>query len=150
MIGKVGVLLAVLVSVAAGQDFIGLLAKIREERGFAENPCVGQTGISFVANTRGCSWFWQCNDENIVRQDRCPGEFHFNPANSICDYRENVNCELDVERPFLCPAERAVTVIPHPYSCELTKLKVCGFNNYKLYSPTGSMYTGQSVNLEVL
>lgn len=121
MIGKIGILIAVLVSAAAGQDFVGLLAKIKEERGFADNPCAENDGTSFVANTRGCSWFWQCSDENVVRQDRCPGDFYFNPDNGMCDYRENVNCEAYV-RPYLCPIGREVTVIPHPYSCELTNL----------------------------
>lgn len=120
MLGKSFILLAVLLSAAAGEDFVDMLTRIKDSRrGFeGENPCEGNVGTGFVRNNRGCSWFWQCSDENIVRQDRCPGEYHFNPTNQMCDFRDSANCDINNEQNYVCPPGRVVTVIPHPYSCE--------------------------------
>lgn len=71
MFGKI-LFVAFLITVS-GQDLDELIARVKAEGGFLDNPCAGREGPHFAINTRGCSWYFACNGENeVVRQDRCP------------------------------------------------------------------------------
>lgn len=113
-------LIVLLVGFVAAQDYNQFLAKIERDRGFNDDEaCSGRDELHFARNSRGCSWFFACNDLNqIISENRCPEGFHFNYAQQNCDYKVNVQCDLDDRWVNLvCPPERGIIVIPHPYTC---------------------------------
>lgn len=113
MIGRIFLISVFLVTFVSAQDIDKLLAKIGANR-YSENPC---TGERFAKNTRGCSWFFVCDDDNqVIQQNRCPENFYFSVERQLCDRRENVECDIP-KGPTECPDENGITVIPHPYSC---------------------------------
>lgn len=84
------------------------------------NPCRNRQGAHFAKNTRGCSWYFVCDDNNnLVSENRCDDGLHFNYNQQKCDYRSNVTCDLDDRyRNMTCPEEsRGINVIAHPYTC---------------------------------
>jgi len=114
MIAKTLLISALLVTFVSAQDIDTFLGKIREER-LADNPC---TGKPFARNTRGCSWFFVCNVDTgeVESQNRCPQDMYFDEEEQVCDYRENVQC--DIPSPTTeCPTENGIFVISHPHSC---------------------------------
>lgn len=122
MIGKSFVLLAALLSAAVAQESVDIFARnknSRKEFSGGEAACAENTGgTGFAMNTRGCSWYWVCNNEVPVGENRCPVDYHFNPSDQVCDYKDNVNCTIDQERRYDCPLDRVVELIPHPLSCK--------------------------------
>lgn len=103
-----------LVSLAFGENY-----GISKENGFADDVCGYRNSAHFARNTRGCSWFWFCNEQNeAVSEDRCPENYRFNYDGQVCDFAENVECDFD-DRPieYECPRNALVTYIPHPMSC---------------------------------
>lgn len=72
MIEKI-LLVFLLATCASASNFEKFLARIKNERNFADNPCSGRSGSHFARNYRGCSWYYACNSENeVIREDRCP------------------------------------------------------------------------------
>jgi hypothetical protein len=49
--------------------------------------------------------YFACNSENeVVREDRCPGKLRFQYDEQKCDYSENVQCDIDDrDIPQVCP-----------------------------------------------
>lgn len=115
MIGKLIVLNILLLSSACGEDF--LINHVGEN--FASPQCESRNESHFAINTRGCSWFWYCNEKNVaLSQNRCPAGFRFNYNDQNCDYEGNVECEFDNRvDDYTCPRSGFVIHIPHPQSC---------------------------------
>jgi Chitin binding Peritrophin-A domain len=84
-----------------------------------ENPCEGLVGSKFVPSSRGCSWYFLCADDKVIREDRCPKGHRLNFEKQICDFGENIECDLDDRwNQVFCPVGRGeITIIPHPYVC---------------------------------
>jgi hypothetical protein len=94
---------------------ICLIAKVAAEG----NPCKNRIEPNhFARNPRGCSWYFVCEDNEVVRENRCEKGFHFNYDRQMCDYRDSVYCDLDDRNNVQCPEDRrGIAVIPHPYTC---------------------------------
>lgn len=58
------------------------------------NPCNGLPDESFIPNSRGCKYFYYCQNGKAI-EAYCPQEMWFNPESSICDYPQNVKCTFD-------------------------------------------------------
>lgn len=115
MISKLLVLSISLLSFVCGEDVLS--NNVAEN--FASSQCGGRNERHFAINTRGCSWFWFCNDRNeALSQNRCPEGYRFNYNDQNCDYEWNVECDID-DRVIdhTCPGTGFVTYIPHPQSC---------------------------------
>lgn len=97
---------------------------------FASPQCEGRNESHFAINTRGCSWFWYCNEKNVaLSQNRCPVSYRFNYADQNCDYEVNVECSFDDRvDDYTCPRGGFVTYIPHPQSCSYSKFKIFFLN----------------------
>lgn len=119
MITKVLILSFVLLNFAVAQDTSELLARLVDVRGAAENPCGGIIDPYFVRSYRGCAWYTVCFNNAVVREDRCPEGLRFNYAEQLCDFTDNVECDLDDRwRSLTCPTgATGIAVIPHPYVC---------------------------------
>jgi Chitin binding Peritrophin-A domain len=103
-------------SFAAGNKFFEF-AEVQEA---IENPCAGIAGPYFVTNYRGCAWYTVCFNNQVAREDRCPEGLRFNYSSQICDFRDNVECDLDDRWNQLnCPVgqDQGIAIIPHPYVC---------------------------------
>lgn len=111
---KLCLLNILLVSFVFGEEY-----GISEDNGFADNACGGRNRSHFATNSRGCSWFWYCNENNeALSQNRCPEGFRFNFNDQVCDYAENIECDFDDRLvQYKCPGNALVTFIPHPQSC---------------------------------
>lgn len=118
MIVKICLMSAVLIGFSTALEIGNVqnfMSEINNKRGFLDNPCIGQR---FAINTRGCSWFWVCNEENVtISQNRCPEGYHFNVAEQNCDYKDHANCQLGLQAPSECPEETGIQAIPHPLVC---------------------------------
>lgn len=92
------------------------LSVIRSQnRAVADERC---TGNRFEINTRGCSWFFVCDDEKVLlREDRCPEGFHFDVKEQNCNYKDVVDCKLGSEVSTECSSQAGVEIIPHPLTC---------------------------------
>lgn len=118
MSGKLIVSL-MLVTLVTAQNFDEFMLKINEKQGFEidHSPCSGRAGPHFGKNSRGCSWFFQCNEFNeIVNENRCPEGYYFNYPDQNCAPRDLVPCSVN-NVTETCPQESGITVIPHPYTC---------------------------------
>lgn len=97
------------------------------------SPC-NENSLQFEQNPRGCSWFWQCKDEDgnllgIPGEGICPYDLHFDVVNQICTYPGEVypSCSFDDNNaaliPAVCEPWSLMKLIPHTYSCD--KYFVC-------------------------
>ena len=117
MFGKIILILTLYVASSTASNHTGFLSK---KQVFANNPCLGRNGPHFAPNARGCSWYFECDNNEIKREDRCEFPLQFNYLYQRCDYRENVRCELDDRwRDLQCTEEKKISIIPHPYSCSM-------------------------------
>lgn len=119
MIGKLFLISIALVSFTTAFDienFRNVLSGIKNKQRLQSSQCIGPR---FAVNTRGCSWFWVCDEDNVViRQDRCPDGLHFNVVDQNCDYKDRANCQLvDQDVPKTCPLGAGIHIIPHPLTC---------------------------------
>jgi Chitin binding Peritrophin-A domain len=84
-----------------------------------QDSCLGITGPKFVSNYRGCAWYALCSNNEVIREGRCPDGYRFNYEQQICDFRDNIECELDdrwIQK--TCPiGSQSIAIIPHPYVC---------------------------------
>jgi hypothetical protein len=89
------------------------------------NPCGNRAGNYFARNPRGCSWYFVCENSQVVRENRCERGFRFNYDRQMCDYIDQVYCDIDDRlRNVTCPNENGINIIPHPQTC----LKYTGDN----------------------
>lgn len=56
-----------------------------------ENPCQNLITGSFVANSKGCEYFFYCHNGQAL-EAFCPGDFWFNEDSGMCDHPSNVDC----------------------------------------------------------
>lgn len=118
MIGKLFISL-LLVTFVTAQNFEEFMVQTNKLQGFEidHSPCSGRSGGHFGRNSRGCSWFFQCNEFNeIVREDRCPEGLYFNYPDQNCAPRDLIPCDINPIT-LICPQEPGIKVIPHPYTC---------------------------------
>ena len=119
MIGKISLLVIVFVTFASGQNIEEFIAKLKADGRYQENPCAGVTGSHFARNNRGCAWYFACDNNNeVIREDRCPGTLRFDFLGQRCVYPEDLECDLDdVFIDPTCPPGRGISIVPHPYTC---------------------------------
>lgn len=119
MIEKLIILSIFFTTLANANVSDSFISRIKVEPAAETNPCGNRAGEHFARNTRGCSWYFVCDEKNeIVREGRCDEGWHFSYYNQMCDYKDRVLCDLDDRwRNLTCPDETGINVIPHPYTC---------------------------------
>jgi hypothetical protein len=100
---------------------------------FRHDPCSRPDARQFEPNPRGCSWFWECKDNNSLplaepREGICPYNLHFRAEPFGCVYPENVNCAYDdINTPQDdCVAWQPMQLLPHEFEC--SKYRLCWEN----------------------
>lgn len=89
---------------------------------FAIDPCMNQLEGVFISNPRGCAWFNRCAERKSI-EGRCPPDLIFNAAKSLCDYPENVECDLDDRVIDTTCTGSGIKFLPSLYSC--SKYTIC-------------------------
>lgn len=110
--------LSVITSVYS-QDIDVFMSKIEAEGRRAVNPCTGIDQLRFLRNPRGCSWYFVCQNQQVIREDRCQGGLRFNYDDQNCDFIDRVDCDFDDRwTNLICPTgNTGLVIIPHPYTC---------------------------------
>lgn len=89
------------------------------------SPC-NNFSRTYETNPRGCSWFWECKDENgallnTPLEGICANNLHFNAVRQSCSYDVDVvpRCSFDEENAVSteCVAWQPMKLIPHPFDC---------------------------------
>ncbi|CRL08014.1 CLUMA_CG020982, isoform A [Clunio marinus] len=120
------ILVIVLITFTSADVVEKNLAKQRKYvQGLRDERCLELDEVHFSRNTRGCAWYFRCDEEgNVESEDRCPGNLWFNEEDQMCSNPEDVECDLDDRWvDVVCPNEVGISVIPHPYTC--SKYTVC-------------------------
>lgn len=63
-------------------------------RRMKKDPCHGLPDDTFIANSKGCKYFFCCKN-GIGVSAYCPHGLWFNAKNSVCDLPHEVDCHLD-------------------------------------------------------
>jgi Chitin binding Peritrophin-A domain len=101
---------------------------------FRRDPCANQGARQFEPNPRGCSWFWECKDENQTlltspREGKCPFGLYFQAYPLACVYPDemNITCFYDDENAEIaqrdCVEWDPMQLLPHQFMCN--KFRVC-------------------------
>ena len=59
-------------------------------------------GVGTHPSPLDCVTYYQCTSEGLAYESRCPPGLHFNRENLVCDWPDNVECNLpNIQRNFL-------------------------------------------------
>ena len=59
-------------------------------------------GVGTHPSPLDCVTYYQCTSEGLAYENRCPAGLHFNRENLVCDWPDNVECNLpNIQRNFL-------------------------------------------------
>ncbi|KAG5333631.1 PE1 protein, partial [Acromyrmex heyeri] len=92
-----------------------------------------------IPHENDCRFYYKCNDgEKILKS--CPRNLYFNPKLRVCDYPENVVCNVEGNIPntsttIKCEAITETTNIPHETDCNLYYVCENGVGILKKCSP---------------